>query len=456
MNGLAALHKKNFLLILTVALGVLLNPLNSSMIAVALSRIQEDFSLSFTDASWLISTYYLASGIGQPVMGKLADAFGAKRMYIIGLLMIAVSAVAAPFSPSFGWLVGIRIIQAVGSSALFPSGMGMIRSSITENQAQALGVLSIFSSVSAAFGPSIGGFLVHFGDWPAIFVINFPIIIAGLILAIKILPKSKPSGKKASIDYAGIILFSFMIISWLLFLLGLENSFSIWKLILSVILTIIFYMAEKRRSEPFVNVIALKKNVNMSLVYVQFILVNIVFYSIFFGIPLYLQDFRHYDSKTTGLVMLSVAGFGMIVSPLTGRWIDRSGSKPPLLAGAFSIIAGSLLLTTVQGNSPILWLVFALSVLGLSNGFNNLGLQTALYAFVPPAETGAASGLFMTSRYIGTILSSSLLGILFGKHVTTAHLHTMALVSVVIGVLVLLLTVRMPGARFRKKLQESK
>lgn len=426
------------------------------MIAVALSRIQEEFTLTFTDASWLISTYYLASAIGQPVMGKLGDVFGAKRLYLIGLLMIAAASIAAPFSPGFGWLIGIRVIQAIGSSALFPSGMGIIRKSITENQAQALGILSIFSSVSAAFGPSIGGFLVHFGDWPAIFIINFPFIIAALILGVKILPKDpKPSFIKAKIDYTGILAFSLMIVSWLLFLLSLEKGVSFVKLLASIVFTFLFYMVESRRKEPFINVIALKKNLNMSLVYVQFILVNVIFYSIFFGIPLYLQSFRHFDSKTTGLVMLSIAGFGVIVSPIAGRWIDRKGSKPALFAGASTIIAGSLLLMTIQGNSPVLWIFFSLSVLGLSNGFNNLGLQTALYSFVPPAETGAASGLFMTSRYIGTIFSSSLLGILFGHQVTTAHLHTMGLISVIIGVLVLFLTIRMPNKHGQQKIQSS-
>ena len=171
------------LFITTIALGTLLNPLNSSMIAVALSRMQQDFHLTFTTASWLISTYYLASAVGQPVMGKLSDRFGRKRLFLLGLIMIAVASLLAPFSPGFGWLIGFRIIQALGSSVLFPAGMGMIRQSITENQAYALGILSIFSSTSAAFGPSIGGFLIHFGDWPAIFLVTFPFIIleAGII-----------------------------------------------------------------------------------------------------------------------------------------------------------------------------------------------------------------------------------------------------------------------------------
>jgi len=438
-------NSKNLLLITAVALGTLLNPLNSSMIAVALSRIQERFALSFTDASWLISTYYLASAIGQPVMGKIGDAFGPKRIYLTGLLLIAVASIAAPFSPSFGWLIGIRIVQAIGSSALFPSGMGMIRKSISEGQAQALGILSIFSSVSAAFGPSIGGFLVHFGDWPAIFTVNFPFIIAAFFMGLKILPKDMQISKRqVKIDYVGILFFSLTILSWLLFLLSMEKGFSLVKLLTSIICTIVFYLVESKRKQPFVDVIALKDNLNMSLVYVQFILINVIFYSIFFGIPLYLQSVRHFDSKTTGIIMLSIAGFGVIVSPLTGRWIDRSGSKPALFAGVATIILGSFMLLTIKESSPAIWIFLCLSVFGLSNGFNNLGLQTALYSFVSPSETGAASGLFMTSRYIGTIFSSSLLGILFGHQITTNHFHVMAIICVIIGILILGLTIRMP------------
>jgi MFS family permease len=367
--------------------------------------------------------------------------------------MIAAASIAAPFSPSYGWLIGIRIIQAIGSSALFPSGMGMIRKSITEGQAQALGILSIFSSVSAAFGPSIGGFLVHFGDWPAIFTVNFPFIIAAFFMGIKILPKDeRKTNRQAKIDYVGILFFSMMILSWLLFLLALEKGFSLGKLLASVVFTIVFYLVESKRSNPFIDVIALKKNVNMSLVYVQFILVNVIFYSIFFGIPLYLQGVRHFAPNKTGLIMLSIAGFGVIVSPLTGRWIDHKGSKPALYAGSATIILGSLMLLTIKESSTAMWIFFCLSVLGLSNGFNNLGLQTALYSFVPPAETGAASGLFMTSRYIGTIFSSSLLGILFGHQITTGHFHVMAIISVIIGAAILVLTIRIPREQVRQRL----
>jgi EmrB/QacA subfamily drug resistance transporter len=441
------LSSDQLMLISTVALGVLLNPLNSSTIAVALPRFQQEFRLSFADLSWLISTYYLASAIGQPVMGKVGDLWGHRRVFFIGLILIAISSVIAPFSPSFLWLIVFRMIQAVGSSMLFPAGMAMIRKKITENQAQALGVLSIFSSISAAFGPSVGGFLIAWKDWPAIFYVNFPFIILSFVLALKILPHEERAAgtKKVQIDGWGIVFFSAMMIFWILFLLEMKTGFHVSYFTASIVLTIIFYLFEARKEAPFINVISLKKNPVVSLIYLQFIIVNIIFYSVFFGLPSYLQNVLHYSPGHTGIVMLSIAGLGVILAPIAGKWIDTSGSKPSLMTGSSFLLAGTLLLLLIGDDTSFLSIFLVLSVLGVSNGFNNIGLQTALYAHVPRNETGAASGLFMTSRYIGTILSSSLLGILFGTTITTEHFHTLAWSSSVLALIVLVMTIKMPG-----------
>ena len=108
-------------------------------------------------------SYYVASAVAQPIMGKISDIFGRKRIFLFGLGLVTVSSLLAPLAPSIGCLIGFRVIQAIGTSSLYPAGMGIIRSSITDNQARALSVMSIFSSTSAALGPSIGGFTIHMG-----------------------------------------------------------------------------------------------------------------------------------------------------------------------------------------------------------------------------------------------------------------------------------------------------
>ncbi|MET3504618.1 MFS transporter [Halalkalibacter oceani] len=442
------LKTKETLLVTAVALGILLNPLNTTMISVALVRLQEEFYLTFADVTWLISTYYLVSAIGQPLLGKWSDLFGCKKVFMIGLLLVTVSSALAPLSPSFGWLIGFRIIQAFGSSALFPAGMGIIRNRITSHQAKALVIISIFSSTSAAFGPSLGGLLLHYGDWPLIFLCNFPFIIASFLLAWRLFPSDPtPSpGGKARMDWGGVALFSAAIFVWLLFFLELAEGFSPWLLALSAALSLVLYRYELDRNEPFINVGFLKKNMNVTLIYAQYILTNMAFYSIMFGVPSYLQQAQGMDPQKTGLVMLSIAGFSVLVTPIVGRWIERSGSRPSLIVGTASVVAGSMLMLIIRDQTSVAVIFLVLCVLGIANGFNNLGMQTALYDFVSKEETGIASGLFMTSRFIGTILSSSLLAALFGQTITTGNMHSMAWVCAALGLVMFVLTLRLPRA----------
>jgi MFS family permease len=436
---------RQFLLVATVASGTILNPLNTTMISVAISRLQQEFNITFTDISWLISTYYLASAIGQPVMGKLSDIFGRKRIFLLGLLLVTVSSILAPLSPGFLWLIAFRMIQALGTSSMYPSGMGLIRTHITENQARALGTLSVFGSTSAALGPSIGGFLIHYGDWPMIFLINFPVILLSFILAIRVMPNDPKREKaKINIDKMGIVLFSAAIFLWLLFFLSLKDGISLWKLAAAILVTAVFYRYEANQSQPFVDVVFLRNNTRVTQVYLQFILINIIFYCIMFSMPTYLQNVKLLDSQHAGLVMLAFSCFGVIVTPLSARWMDRSGPKPALLAGNAMFITGSILLLTIHYNSSTGWISFVLGVLGLCNGMLNLGLQTSLFSNVAAKDTGIASGLFMTSRFTGTILSSSLIGIAFAHGMNDKQLHWMALACVAICVLLLILTLRMP------------
>lgn len=437
--------RKQFMLISAVALGTLLNPLNTTMIAVAFARLQEDFQVTYQGISWLIASFYITSAIAQPVFGKMADLWGPKKFFMLGLAMVTLASVLAPLSPGFGWLIAFRVLQSAGSAALFPSGMSIVRAEISENQAKVLGIMSIFSSTSAGLGPTLGGVLIHYGDWPLIFMINFPFLIASFVLAALIMPKDSPRTRAASggMDYWGVLFFSAFLMVLLVFLLSLQDGMQVPLLALAVALGIGFYFFEARRDKPFIDVLFLKKNRNVSLVYLQFILVNAVFYSVMFGVPSYLQQVQRFDSQTVGLVMLSVAGLGVFITPLAGTWIDRIGSRVPLIVGTCSLLAGALLMTTLRDGTAAIAIFAILSLIGFSNGIQNIGLQTALYSFVSKKETGIASGLFMTSRFLGTIFSSSILAAVFGKEISTGSLRTMFVTCAAISVALLAMSIRM-------------
>ncbi|WP_307892838.1 MFS transporter [Bacillus swezeyi] len=442
------LKKNRALFLTTVASGTMLNPLNSSMISLALHSIQHDFQLSFTTVSWLISSFYLASAVAQPVTGKLGDLIGRKKMFLFGLILVAVSAIGAPLAPAFSILLAMRLFQSIGSGAIYPSGVGLIRSHIHERQASALAVLSIFSSAMTAFGPTVGGFLIVLGGWPAIFIINFPFILFSFLLGMFILPKDeKKAGVNAKaiirqLDLTGIILFAGGIALLLSFLLSLNSSPHYAEGAIGLIFLLMFVWWELRTNSPFIDIRLFISRRSLSSVYIQFIMLNIFNYCLFFGLPSYFQDEMHLSVQTSGLLMLFMSGMSVIVSPLAGIWIDRSGETQPVLVGSCLMAAGAVLLTLFFVQAPMIWKGAILSLLGISYGLGNVALQAAMIRTSPANIVGTTSGLFQTCRYLGSILSSIILGLLFGKEITAGHFQDLGVIMIIVAIGSLVMSVR--------------
>ncbi|WP_141501146.1 MFS transporter [Paenibacillus luteus] len=439
---------KNRWLMISVGLGILLNPLNSSMIAVAIARLQTVYQLDFTVVSWIIFSFYIASAVAQPVMGKASDLFGRKKIFLIGLVVAFAASLLAPLSPNFGWLIVFRIVQSIGTSMMVSVGMAIVRIHVTEKQASALSILSIFLSGAAAIGPFVGGVLIHWWDWPAIFLVNIPFALLSFLLGWRNIPKDKPSSSIASnmtfhkwlnlVDAPGVMLFTVGLVALLVGLLSAKSSgyvsyghvmvgliglLSLWA----------FIRHELKAASPFIPLRTFAKHPALTWVNIEFILVNVLYYSLFFGLPSYLQTVRHVSEIHTGILMLSLGLCSLIVSPVAGRWIDKSGARPALMVSGILMAFGSIWIMTLNQASPVISVCLALAAFGISNGLNNVGMQAALFKSAPKEMIGVASGVFMTSRYLGTILSSLLLSILMGNQFTAGGFRLLGAILTVIA-----------------------
>src|SRR5690606_2534898 len=416
-------------IIIAVALGVILNPLNTTMITVALPAIQEDFHLNSTEISWLIASYFIISAIFTPLIGKLSDTYGRKNIFIAGLGLVIVSSILAPLSPNMPLLLITRGIQAIGTSALYPAGIGIIRNNIHHNQNRVIGTLSVFATTSAAFGPTISGLLIQFGGWPIIFYVNLPVILISAIFTMFFIPKDKKTAATTyKWDGVGILLFSLTITIWMVFLLSLEAGFQIGTLFVAAVITILFYVYEKRREEPFINVNFFKKNMNITLIYGQYILSTVIFFAILLSLPTYLQGVLETISRVTGMTRLSLSIFVMVTTPIATRWMERAGFRITLLIGV-------ILLATINHTSPLYWVAIVLAVSGIANGVQNIGLQNLLYSFIDKSESGIASGLLMTSRFLGNILASSIYGVAFATGMNDGNMKNMACVLIFVAII---------------------
>jgi MFS family permease len=425
----------------TILIGTLLNPLNSSMIAVALVRLRDDFAVTLATASWLVSAFYLAAAVGQPLMGRLADLLGPRRIFCAGWVLVGLTGALAPLAPSFGWLVFARVAQAVGTSAAFPAGLALIRRSArgpsASPPAAALAALAIAASVSAALGPVLGGVLVDAAGWQAIFLVNTALSMIGLPLAVRFLPPDPPvAGGLApalrGVDWPGAALFAATLAGTLGFLISLASG-ALWVLPPVVAVCAVGLVRRERRTATPIVDLAVAGDRRIAAVFAQYAAVNVVFYAAFFGLPQWLEEVRHYAPGDAGLLLLPVAGLGVLAAPVASRLITRSGPRPPLVIGAVALTAGAALMLTLEDHTALGGILLVSAMLGIPNGFNNLGLQAALYERAPAEHTGAAGGLFQTARYLGAILATALIGALFGERASSSGLHEIAVVCVVIA-----------------------
>ena len=476
-------------LLASLAFGTVLNPLNSSMIAVALVPLQREFDVGVATSSWLVSGFYLAAAVGQPLMGRFVDLFGARRLFVGGLMLMCAVCAVAPFAPGFWWLVGIRVLMAVGTSTAFPAALVLIRAAVereaeerqeSERQegrvgaaaadgsggagsstarpsgppAGALAALSVAASTSAGLGPVLGGFLVAFAGWEAVFLVNVPVTALGIVLALKLLPEPPPRPARgpllATIDLPGIVLFSAGLTALLVFLLSLGDRPYWWLAPVVVVLGFLLVRRELAAPAPFLDLRDLRANRALTSVLGQQGGVNLVFYCVFFGLPVWLESVRGFGADTVGLLILPLALMGVLMTPVAARVVGLRGSRATLVFGSVVLLMGTLVVQFLHESSPVVVILLAALLFGVPNGFNNLGLQTALYEASSPERMGSSGGLFQTFRYLGAIMSTSVLGIVFERDLSTRGLHHVGLVMTVAaaGLLVLAL-VRQSGARRR-------
>jgi MFS family permease len=411
-----------------LSLGTLLNPLNSSMIAVALVPLQRDFQVSVTTVTWVVTSFYLASAAGQPLMGRFADRFGPRRLFLFGMLVVALACAATPFANSFAAVCAGRVALAIGTATAFPSAIAMLRSITAGSRVgtpRLLGRIQIANTSGAAIGPVLGGVLVTFLGWQAIFWVNVPLAALAFTGVSLFAPGDAARERTplrrtvAESDVPGILLFVATLTALLVFLLDLRPQPLWWLLPVVPVAAGLFVWRELRTHHPFLDLRLLAANRRLLMVYLCFAVFNIVYYSAFFGLPQYLQEHGGYSAGITGLLMFPLAAVTIAVTPVAARAIESVWLRPTLLAGASALVVGAVLLGFAAVTTTP-WVMLALTAaLGIPYCVVSIAMNQALYSAARPQDAGVAAGIFQTSRYVGAIVATTVLGLLFSAGTTS-------------------------------------
>lgn len=457
-------------LIAPMILGSVLNPINSSMLAVALIPIGRAFAVSPAQTAWLVTGLYLATAIGQPVIGRLVDAFGPRPLYLAGTTLVGVAGLVGAVAPTLGVLVVSRVLLGFGTSAAYPASMALLRSESDRtgrtSPAGVLAALSASAQVISVIGPTLGGLLIGLGGWRLIFTINIPLSVACLVLGAMWLPRRPPatsddavsddassegavsdgtssedaaSGVRAAlrrIDLPGIALFAVTLTAFMLFLM--RPRVSAWYLvIITLAVGTAFAVRELRSGDPFIDLRVLRGNGPLLATYLRQFLAFTTSYAFLYGYTQWLEEGRGLSSTSAGLLLLPLSLAAIGVTALTGR---NPEAHRKLLVGSVVQVAGVALLLLVHVSSPI-WILLAIgAVIGVPQGLTGLANQNALYAQADPERMGSSAGLLRTFMYLGALAASAANAAVFPHGATTTGLHHMAWLLLATAVLFLVTT----------------
>jgi MFS family permease len=439
---------------LPIILGTMMNPLNSTMLATALIPLCNSIHISVGAGAILVTSLYVTATIAQPLMGRLADIFSAKKINTIGFILVLIAAIIGVLAPNLSWLVVSRIVLGLGTSAAYPSAMALLNKKYAEiNQpvpGNLLGWVGISAQVSMILGPVLGGLLTEWLGWRGIFFINIPWVLVSLYLS-KAIPNDvgikdlSRSELLRRLDLPGILSFSLFLLA-LLFLL-MAHPFSFRYLVLSLLLLVLLILWERKQESPFIDVRLLATKPALLFVYIRALATSYILYCMLYGLPQWLEGVREFKPAETGLLMLPdsiiAIGVGLLISKSNKLFQQNA-------IGVFFMLITCGGMFLLNKEISVMMIVAFTIVMGIAEGLNLIANQALLNAEAPLDQKGVSFGLYRTFSYLGAIISGSQLKVLFHSGINQQKFHQLSYTAFYSCLLLAVLLIPLARKSFRK------
>ncbi|MFF5448728.1 MFS transporter [Streptomyces sp. NPDC012888] len=396
-------------------LSMFLVGLDTTVVNVALPAIGRGLDAGTRGLEWTVDAYTLVLAALLISAGALADRFGRRRVFQVGLTVFGLASVACALAPSTGALVAARAAQGVGAAMLSPVALAIVVNAIPDarERARAIGVWAAVFGLSMAAGPVTGGVLLEAFGWRSVFWTNAPVVLAALALSAVFVPESR-SPRPPCLDLPGQALLAVAVAASVGVLiegphLGLDAPAVLVLLAVALGATAAFVRVESRRPAPLMDLGLFARPAFRGAV-LGAVAVFVALNLILFLTTLHLQGSLGWSPLAAGAATLPMAVGATVCAPWSGRLTARRGPRVPLtLAGAF-LTAGALLLTTLGPGTPAALLVLALALTGTGFGFANAPITNVAVGGLPPARAGVAGAITSTARQLGASAGTALAG----------------------------------------------
>ena len=418
--------------LVAVCLGTFMLLLDITIVNVALPDIQRALNSSFSDLQWIVDAYALTLAAFLLTTGSLADMYGRRLLYLVGLVVFTFASVLCGFAVSTLMLQLSRALQGVGGAIMFAVSLALLADSFRgKDRGIAFGVWGAVTGLAVAIGPLLGGVLTSGISWRWIFFVNAPIGIAAVIIAVSKVAESRaPQASRP--DWPGFVLFTLALSSLVYGLIeSNQRSFTdglvVGCLAVAAVLLAVFVIVELRIAHPMFDM-ELFKLPTFSGASVAVFGLSASIFSMLLYLVLYVQDILGYSPLATGVRLMVISGGILVTSTVAGRLTSRVPVRLLIGPGLIIIGVGLLLMRGLDAGSAWTHLIPGMIVGGVGIGVVNPPLASTAIGVVPPQRAGMASGINSTFRQVGIATGIALLGTLFSNNVRDEVLARVAAV----------------------------
>jgi len=411
-----------------VGTGVFLATIDGSIVNVSLPTLVNSLQTEFAVVQWVVLAYLLTVTSTMAGIGRLADMVGKKLIYTLGFTIFTVGSALCGLSPSVDWLIGFRVLQAIGAAMTMALGAAIVTEAFPPpERGKAMGVIGTIVSMGIVLGPALGGVILELLSWQWIFFVNLPVGIVGIIMVRRNVPNFKPKGQQ-QFDLLGAVSLCLSILFLLLGLtFGQQQGFfkPLIYLLLSLwlILLIFFIFLENKVAQPMID----PKLFHSSILRVNLITGFISFVGLggtIIILPFYLENILEYSSIQVGLLMGVIPIMLGVTSPIAGAWSDRVGSRKITIAGLLLLCIGFWTASTLDQNTTVLGYILRIFSVGAGIGIFLSPNNSAIMGAAPPQQLGIVSSMMAQSRTLGQTIGVAVIGAIWAGR-TLFHAETM-------------------------------
>lgn len=389
--------------------------LDGSVVNVALRTIGEDLDASLAQLQWINNGYLLSLAALILLGGSLGDRWGRRRMFVVGTVWFAAASVLCGLAPSADVLIVARILQGVGGALLTPGSLAMIQGAfVPEDRGRAIGAWSGLGGVAAAIGPFVGGVLIDHASWRWIFLINVPLALVTVLIAVRAVPETRDPAAPGRFDWVGALLASLALAGVTYALIEWGRPGAPWAGAAGLIASVAFVLLERREPQPMMPP-WLFRDRTFSASNAMTFLVYAALGAITFFLVIQLQTVSGYDALTAGVATLPITVCMLLLASRGGALGTRIGPRIPMTLGPL-VMAGGTLLVVGVGRDVDYWreVLPGLTVFGVGLALMVAPLTSTVLAAAPDDNAGIASGINNAVARAGSLIAVAALPVAVG------------------------------------------